>query len=322
VQSSGKPGGGKTTMPPRTDSGGTTGIGGTSSGGPSKCGAILPATRADYHAPATCDYLESEVVGLVPDAAELNELLIGQWLLCSASFFRTQDDVGFEVTPDLRWHTLLLDGAGGLIPATAPESRGTVEEIDLGGYMQLNLMSSLGTRISLPQFARVPLKMRLEQTDPQLGEYVKNEPAGLCVAAAAAPPTGPYEVPSACSAASIPMASPNSLAGAQSALIGRWQTCGGSIFYQSDDVGFELYPDGGFGKLYPDSSGTVFAGQGFDREGSYQISLNGDSVQLELNVHGAGPVLIMPEFRYEPRSIEVEIGFDRVRFVYMGDGEQ
>jgi hypothetical protein len=318
-QSPGKPSGG-TTMPPQVGSGG----GGSTapSGGPTaKCGPILPKTRDQYHPPASCDFVESEVVGLAPNAAVLNELLIGQWLLCSASFFHTQDDVGFEVTPDFRWHKLVLDGAGGLVPDTSPESSGTVEELDNGGYMQLNLASALGTYVSLPAFTRVPLKMRLEQLDPQLGEYVKNDESGLCVDGAPAPPNGPYTTPTSCTAATIPMLLPNSVQQAQRALIGRWQTCGGSIFYPGDDVGFELYADGSFRKLYTDSSGAVYAGHGFDREGTYEVLHHG-TVQLNLNVHGSGTLILLPEFRDEPRSIELNNGgMYRARYVYLGNAD-
>jgi hypothetical protein len=92
---SGKPSG-NTKAPPQASGG--------------NCSITLPESRADYQAPASCGYVESEALGPAGNVDELNQMLIGQWLQCGfPSAWGSEDEVGLEITPQMSWHKLLLD---------------------------------------------------------------------------------------------------------------------------------------------------------------------------------------------------------------------
>jgi hypothetical protein len=321
--STGKPSGGSKTPSQGTTIGASMNGGtATGSGSGSSCSTTLPDSRTDYEAPVSCSYVEGEALGAAANVDELNQMLIGQWLLCGfPSAWGTEDEVGVEITPEMTWHKLLLDGSGGLVPSNASGAYGTVQELDDGGYMQVNFETALGTVITIPQFARGPLKMRLENNGVLKSDYVKNDASGLCVDGMAAPPSGPYTAPSSCSQASTTLAVNATVEAGKQALVGRWQTCGGSIFYPPDDVGFELHADGTFQKLYTDEAGDVYAGHGFEREGSYEILDDGDYLQLNLSVLGSGTVILLPQFQDEPRGLFLDNnGVFQARYVYTAGG--
>ena len=280
--------------------------GATSSGGaPSvACDLALPDESVDYEGPKSCGLGESDVVGMAFDAAELDQLLIGQWLLCgSPSSFGTSDEVGLEITELGTWYKLYLDGSGGLVRGSAPNQHGVVHELDNGGYMQVDFeMAASGAYQTLPQFSRVPLKMRLDEFG-SAPDYVKNDARGRCPDAAPIPALDPYTPPIDCALEPIPSVMPRNLAQAQAALRGRWLSCDGSAFGSGGDVGFELAADDSLHLIYPDAQGSLYAGTGFGREGTHQILAPGDSVQLDATLYGKGTRIFSPIFKDEPRGL-------------------
>jgi hypothetical protein len=262
---------------------------------PADCDLSVPETRAQYAPPPACALPETVLGGMAHDAAELQDLLPGIWLACSyPTLFNSEDEIGLEVTSDGSWYKLYSDGLGGFRRGNATGQHGAVEGLDNGGYMQVNYELGGSTYINVPEFARTPLKMRI---NAGLGPstYLKNDSRGRCVQGAGRRSRGgPYTLPAACSDLTEPRA-PNR-ATSRSLLRGRWLSCQGSLFGTEDDVGIELGPDGHFYKLYIDAAGELYRGQGFDEEGSYELLDQADFVQLSVTVAGSGQHFIQTRF--------------------------
>jgi hypothetical protein len=269
------------------------------------CDLSLPSTRAAYEPPLSCATPEAGLLSMAHDAQELQRLLPGKWLVCSfPSAFGTDDELGIEITTDGSWYKLYPDGHGGDRRGTGEGQHGTTEQLDDGGYMQVNFSTSTLTYIILPVFSSVPMKMLLDNYGVFRATYVKNDASGRCAAGLEPRSTGgPYTLPAACAQASTANTPPDGADTARALLAGRWLSCEGSTFATTDDVGLDLTADGHFYKIYVDAAGNPYRGQGFNREGTYDLVAPGDSVFLELHVAGSGTVITLPTFGSNPRSV-------------------
>jgi hypothetical protein len=258
--------------------------------------------------------------------AQFRSWLFRPWVLCSPppSVFGTQGDVGLEISPDGTWNKL-REGAGGeLIRGTDAQDAGTWTLMDTSGMngpgvLQMNFYWPDGSSIDVfPEFATSPAKMHVENNGVYAATYVAfGEAAPPQAAAALEPMTLP---PGACTNPLQDIEHPATMSDVEGILLGKWLSCGGSMFAGTDDIGIEITADGLWYKLFPGATpGTGVRGGGFGHQGTWELigtsDMNGPgSFQLNLKIAGSGTTIGHPTFFQNPRSVRMETVVGNVTF--------
>ncbi|MDY7106261.1 MAG: lipocalin family protein [Actinomycetota bacterium] len=272
---------------------------------PGRVGALAaPAAAAQ---PATCPEPATELEPAT--VAEVEDLLVGTWVLCGeGSVFGpvAEGEVGVQFLADGRFHRVYEGDDGGLVSAGGLDQEGTwsVADVSLGEVpprFQVSLLRAGGGNGG-------PVTFYDGDVDgAELMELLGMDgPVGYVPWTGAEPEPGtPPGGDGPCGPAGDPVALEDEAAIVE-AVVGTWILCDGVAPTTSPDgteVGLQLEADGGWSYVFEQPDGTLVASRGASYEGTWSVS--GDPLAITFDILGSGSNVAFPALTESPTVLRL-----------------